>query len=143
MADKTKAIAKILIREGYIIGHSVGYVNSETDNGKETIAGVSMRSWPTWKGWKIIDEAKKKPDFPGSLISNTKLFDLLFDFYTVNFWNPIAGDRISDQKIAESLLDGAVLEGISPAIKREEAIFHLPLTGKMSDELINRLNFLL
>lgn len=143
MADKTKAIAKILIREGYEAGRSVGYVNSVTDRGGETVGGISRKNWPNWEGWKIIDEAKTKPNFPKSLVSNTKLFYLLLDFYDVNFWSKIQGDRITDQKIAETILDGAVLEGISSAVKREEAIFHLPLTGKMSNELINRLNSLL
>ena len=143
MADKTKAIAKILIREGYIIGRSVGYVNRKIDTGKETIAGVSRKWWPNWDGWEIIDAAKNKPNFPDSLISNTRLFDLLFDFYTVNYWNIIQGDKITDQGTAERLLDGTILEGSHPAIEREEATFHLPLTGKMSDELINRLNQLI
>jgi len=133
MADYKKAIAEILKVEG-------GYANDPDDNGGETFKGISRKFWPSWDGWEIIDKAKKLPDFPKSLNRLVFLNDLVILFYKQNFWDKIVGNNIKDQAIAEIIVDSAVNEGIKPAIKRAEGIVGMPLTGKISEELLIKLN---
>lgn len=135
MADPKISIKKILVFEG-------GWVNNPNDNGKETFRGVTRVNWPNWKGWAIIDEAKKHSNFPESLMTNLDLTNMVIDFYTVNYWNKIHGNQINDQQTADSFLDQAVLEGVSAAIKREENSVNIPVTGIISDLLISKLNSL-
>jgi lysozyme family protein len=136
MANFKISIPKVLKYEG-------GYVNDPNDNGGETYKGISRKFWPKWEGWVIIDKYKKsKVNFPKILDSDTKLQDLILTFYKTNFWDKIGGDKINSQSIADLMFDGAVNEGISPVIKRSEANVGLNGTGKVSDELIKRLNSL-
>lgn len=136
MANFKISIPKVLKYEG-------GYVNDPNDNGGETYKGISRKFWPKWEGWVIIDKYKKsKVNFPKVLDSDNKLQDLILTFYKTNFWDKIGGDKINNQSIADLMFDGAINEGISPVIKRSEANVGLNGTGKVSDELIKRLNSL-
>lgn len=136
MANFKISIPKVLKYEG-------GYVNDPTDNGGETYKGISRKFWPKWEGWVIIDKYKKsKVNFPKVLDSDNKLQDLILTFYKTNFWDKIGGDKINNQELTDLMFDGAVNEGISPVIKRSEANVGLSQTGKVSDELITRLNSL-
>lgn len=143
MAEFKEAIPHILASEGYRKGKSIGYVNDKDDRGKETMAGISRHFWPNSKVWTIIDAAKLKPNFPGSLVNSEPLFALILDFYKVNFWDPCHADNIKSQVIAKTIVDTAVLEGIKPAIKRAEEIFGLKETGVITPQLVKLLNLLL
>ena len=103
MANYKEAISKVLKHEG-------GYVNDPDDKGGETYKGISRKNWKVWSGWKIIDNSKSLANFPKCLYVNTLLNEYVVDFYKRNFWEPIGGDSIKDQSIANILMDAAVLE---------------------------------
>jgi len=134
MADYRHAINIVLQTEG-------GYTNDANDAGGETYMGISRKFWPNWSGWVIVDICKKdSKNFPKNLKSNTTLTDLVIGLYKNNFWNNIGGDGISDQTIANLLIDSAVNEGIKPAIKRAQSIVGLNQTGIITPELVSKLN---
>ena len=139
MADYKQAIGKILKSEG-------GYVNDPDDRGGETYTGISRKFWPGWLGWTIIDELKKagkfprKPVTPNEIEIDTQLQYEVRMFYYHQFWIQIGGDKIKNQPIAEMLLDSAVNEGIVPAIRRAQSITGVAITGKITPELITKLN---
>lgn len=135
MANYKEAISKVLKHEG-------GYVNDPADKGGETYKGISRKNWGSWGGWINIDGAKKRSNFPQSLYSNVLLNNMVVDFYQRNFWEPIGGDSIKDQSIANILMDAAVLEGIKPAVKRAQKIVGISQTGIFSEELKIKLNSL-
>ena len=143
MANFDKAIDPVLASEGYIqkYGKS-GYVNDKDDAGGETIAGISRKNWPHEVIWLYVDAAKKRTGFPRALAYDLNVRAMILDFYRRNFWDPIHGDSIKQQVIADLLIDKAVLEGISPAIARSEEIVGLPRTGKVSEALLTKLNLL-
>ena len=85
---------------------------------------------------------QKKPGFPNSLAADLNVRAMILDFYRRRFWNPIQGDKVNNQDIANLLVDKAVLEGISAAVSRAENVVGLPQTGKVSDALITKLNLL-
>ena len=136
MANYKEAISKVLKHEG-------GYVNDLADIGGETYKGISRKNWEVWSGWKIIDNSKSLANFPKCLYVNTLLNEYVVDFYKRNFWEPVGGDNIKDQDIANMLVDAAVLEGIKPAVKRAQRIVGIGQTGVFSEELKIKLNSLL
>lgn len=140
MADSRKSIMKVLPIEGYIFNKKTGYVNDPLDSGGETIGGVSFINWPKWAGWKIVNEAKKLPNFPKNLVGNIQLYKMLIEFYQVNFCDKIGVAKIKDQNIADMLVDSAVNEGIKPAVRRAQMICGISQTGEFSDVLKKKLN---
>ena len=99
MANFSTALSKLLEVEG-------GYANDPVDKGGETIYGISRKNWPQWEGWKYVDRKNY----------NTA-YRYVEDFYKRNFWNPVGGDDILDQALAEKVFDIAVNAGIGTATK--------------------------
>lgn len=143
MAEFIKAIPSILASEGYRKGKSIGHVNDGADRGKETVAGISRYFWPKAKIWAVVDAAKLKPNFPASLANDEPFYQLILDFYKVNFWDVVTADSIKNQEIGKTIVDTAILEGLKPAIKRAEQILHLPQTGVITPQTVKLLNLLL
>ncbi len=135
MANYNEAILKVLNNEG-------GYVNDPADKGGETYKGISRNNWSKWIGWQFIDGAKNNSNFPKCLSAIPQLKKSVIDFYKINFWEPVGGELIADQDIANMLVDAAVLEGIKPAVKRAQKIVGIPQSGAFSEELKSKLNSL-
>lgn len=108
------------------------------DSGGETWSGISRKANPSWSGWKILDQIKNKKN--GQKISTPELEERKQSLYRTNYWNPIWGDEIKNQKVANDLYDTAVNMGPSTSIKLSERQFGMKETGRMSDELLNKLN---
>ena len=108
------------------------------DSGGETWSGISRKANPSWSGWKILDQIKNKKN--GQKISTPELEELKQSLYRNNYWNPICGAEIKNQKVANDLYDTGVNMGPSTSIKLSERQFGMKETGRMSDELLNKLN---
>lgn len=108
------------------------------DSGGETWSGISRKANPSWSGWKILDQIKNKKN--GQKISTPELEERKQSLYRTNYWNPIWGDEIKNQKVANDLYDTGVNMGPSTSIKLSERQFGMKETGCMSDELLNKLN---
>lgn len=103
MADFEQAFQKTLANEGGFV-HS----NLPDDSGGETFAGVARNHHPTWPGWAIIDSRG---------VHDPRLTGLVREFFLANFWNPIHGNDIASQMIAESIYDMAVNSGVGTAAR--------------------------
>lgn len=117
-----------------------GWVNKDGDSGKETYKGISRVANPNWSGWAIVDSYKKKSNFPKNLDSDKKLQELVKDCYKNNYWNPVWGDKIKNQKVANDIYDTAVNMGVAMSIKLSQRQFGFKETGKMNNQLLNKLN---
>lgn len=117
-----------------------GWVNDDADSGKETYKGISRAANPKWAGWAIIDQYKKKGNFPKNLDSDVKLQELVKQCYRNNYWNNVWGDKINHQDVANDLYDTAVNMGVATSIKLVERQFKMKETGKMSKNLLDKLN---
>lgn len=117
-----------------------GWVNDDADSGKETYKGISRVANPKWAGWSIIDQYKKKNNFPKNLDSDVKLQELVKQCYRNNYWNNVWGDKINHQDVANDLYDTAVNMGVATSIKLVERQFKMKETGKMSKNLLDKLN---
>lgn len=134
MANFEKALELVLKNEG-------GYVNDPNDNGGETYKGISRRANPKWSGWKIIDGYKKKyKDFKKKLDSDNELQKCVKSLYRSNYWNPIKGDDLVHQDMAEEMFDAAVNFGITKAIKLAQKTVGFEQSGVMTNILVERLN---
>ena len=135
MANYNLSILKVYRNEGY--GE---YTNDGTDNGGETFTGISRVNFPNWDGWEIVDSLKSKPDFKEQLKHNLVLLSKVNGFYKANFWDKLKLDLMKSQEIADMIMDSAVNKGIFEAVKVAQQIVGLKITGKVDQNLINKLN---
>lgn len=114
MANFQEAIEKTLAHEG-------GYVNDPDDAGGETNFGISKRSFPA-------------EDIKNMTIERAK------EIYRVNYWNPVKGDQIENQQVAESIFDFAVNAGTVPAIVLAQRVVDVEDDGKIGPVTIQEIN---
>lgn len=133
MADFLTAFNRTEKNEGKDIWTKV-----DGDSGGETWSGISRKANPSWSGWKILDQIKNKKN--GQKFSTPELEERKQSLYRTNYWNPIWGDEIKNQKVANDLYDTGVNCGVSMSIRLSERQFGMKETGRMSDELLNKLN---
>lgn len=117
------------------------YTKTPGDSGGETWSGISRVFNPKWLGWKILDTILNKKN--NQVINNPELEELKLDFYRSNYWNPIWGDKISKQEVANDLYDTAVNMGVGTSIKLSERQFKLKETAIMSNTLLDKLNLVI
>lgn len=101
------------------MGHEGGYANDVRDRGGETYRGIARNFHPSWRGWKIIDEAKSdKSNFPEMLRSEkfNLLHEMVESFYKRRYWDVYSGDYIESQLIANELFDTGVNMGTQRAV---------------------------
>ena len=139
MANFDIAFPPILVHEG-------GYVNDPDDPGGETYQGIARKMQPDWLGWTIIDLLKKHGSFPVSLHSSDEkeiLKQLGFEvksFYYSNFWMKIQGDKITNQKVADSIFDFAVNAGIPVSISLAQSVVNAKPDGVIGPKTIDAIN---
>lgn len=94
MADFLPAYEAMIRNEGGYVLHTV-----DGDRGGMTYAGIARNMNPQWPGWAIID-AGGEPNA-----------DMVRAFYRANFWNPIRGDELQGQEVAQAIFDFHVNAG--------------------------------
>jgi len=114
MSDFTKAFQLIIANEG-------GYVNDPNDPGGETKFGISKRSYP-------------KEDIKNLTIERAQ------EIYLHDFWNPILGDQINDQNIANSIFDFAVNAGTHVSEELAQIVVKTPVDGTIGKQTILAIN---
>lgn len=97
-----------------------GYVDDPKDRGGETYAGISRKFHPKWAGWQIVD--CNKPLKKGEKINDSNLNSLVKQFYYTNFWQPIQGDFIEHQNVANFVYDWHVNSGKTGIVMVQKAM---------------------
>jgi lysozyme family protein len=133
MATFTLSLQKTLLHEG-------GYANDPNDTGGETYKGISCNAHPNWQGWTQIDICKHECNFPKNLDQNTKLQQLVEQFYHTNFWQPLNATQIENQAIADSIFDFAVNAGIKTSVRTAQEIIGSKADGILGQKTIEKLN---
>lgn len=119
-------------------GWEGGYSNVASDTGGETYKGISRKWHPKWEGWKVVD--KNKPLKRNQIIKDSALDAMVEKFYKKEFWDVISGDSIEDQYSANTLYDFGVNAGHGKSINNIQKVLGLPVTGKISKQLIEAIN---
>lgn len=91
MADFLPAFEAMILSEGGYVLHKV-----QGDRGGLTYAGIARNMNPQWTGWAAIDRG----EIPRS--------ELVRVFYREGWWEPLRGDDIANQDVAESIFNFAV-----------------------------------
>lgn len=131
MADFKQAFLQTMKFEG-------GWNLVKGDRGGETYKGIARNFFQNWAGWKIIDT--HKPLKNNAIINDLMLDNLVLQFYKTEFWDIVGGDSIEDQPTAKTLFDFGVNAGHGQSIKNLQITLKIPITGKISNELINAVN---
>ena len=122
MADFLPAFENMIKNEGGYVLHDV-----PGDRGGQTYAGIARNMQSGWPGWGHID---RKEPVPAQLVR---------DFYKQNFWNPIKGDEITNQVIAQTIFDFHVNAG-GVAIKLAQLVVGSTPDGAMGSKTVAALN---
>lgn len=133
-------MAKFNLAFSKMLSHEGGYVNDPDDLGGETYKGIARNSHGSWIGWYQIDQSKSKPNFPKSLEANTKLQNLVEQFYLDTFWQPLKADQIQNQTSAASVFDFAVNSGISNSVRLVQSIVGTQIDGVIGDKTLIKIN---
>lgn len=126
MADFVPAFERMIQNEG-----GFKLVNIQADRGGQTYAGIARNYHPKWPGWGYIDS--------GDLL-NPALSDLVEDFYRTQFWDKLAGDRITSQIVAESIFDFGVNAGPATAAKLAQIVAGTLPDGSIGPVTLEKLN---
>mgnify|MGYP002515624115 CR=1 FL=1 len=128
---------KVILAEG-------GYVNDKDDNGGETYLGISRKFNPNWKGWKIIDQVKKKyksnKDITNALKKNKEVIKYAKELYKEKYWDVMELDDIKMSGVQHQMFDTAVNMGVTNAIRILQNVVKQKQTGVWSKELKNAIN---
>jgi lysozyme family protein len=108
MAEFLPAFEKMIIAEG-------GYRLTEVklDHGGRTFAGISSRYHADWPGWEYV----KAGNFADPVLTA-----LVREFYADEFWEPVHGEELIEQPVAESIFDFAVNAGVRTAVKLAQIV---------------------
>lgn len=129
MAEFRSAIDKVLKHEG-------GYSNRKSDRGGITYMGITEKNFPHWEGWPIV---KSRILRQGQIINNAELTGMVRHFYYKNFWQPMKGDYIEDQRVAEFILDWYVNSGVY-ALKLAQKAMGLLDDGIVGNKTVAAIN---
>ena len=124
-----RCLSRLLDQEG-------GYVNDPSDSGGETYKGISRKWFPKWAGWGIIDTYTDKEEISGDWEVN----DLVAQFYSKHFWNPLRLDEVHDELIAEMLFSTAVNLGKKVAIRKMQRVLGVTPDGIIGPKTLLALN---
>lgn len=136
MADVNEIYPHVLQFEG-------GYANVKGDRGGETYIGIARNSNPDWAGWAIIDA--NKPLKHNAIIQQPELMKLHRDFLIKRFWEPMHGNEIQSQRIANFIFDmfwGSGYKGLQQANAVVNSLSgkQIPKYNMLTVAEINKLN---
>lgn len=121
MADFERAFARLMEEEG------IQLTNDPVDRGGQTYAGISRRFHPHWPGWSFVDRGEVPPTV------------VVRGFYRDNFWQPMRGEDILHQRVAEVLFSQFANMGDN-GIKLMQTCVGVIADGKVGSKTIGAIN---
>lgn len=105
MADFTQAYDLVMDFEG-------SYSNDKSDRGGETYCGIARNFFPSWPGWKILDQEKRIANgsiakMKKALAANPQMTALVKAWYREEWWDRLGLGGL-DQKLANEIFEQSV-----------------------------------
>ena len=149
MADFQAAFLRTMAYEGI-------YSHDPDDAGGETYKGIARYFNPSWHGWKMIDDLRRKSpaDFPAILESVESLQYDVREFYKSRYWDVFRlSEMWNGEGLVNDLFDCAVNLGVTRAcsflqrglnlLNRNGALYpDLVQDGKFGDKTFKALHAL-
>lgn len=104
-------------------------------SGYHTNKGIT---WKTLESWKVRLGIMDPPSLIKTFYSMPD--DVWEKIYKWGYWDPIQGDRITSQALADTLVDWAWGAGPGRAIQKLQQFLKLPQTNKMNEATLQALN---
>lgn len=123
MAEFLPAFERMILNEGGYKLHTVA-----GDRGGMTYAGIARKRWPDWAGWSVIDHGDR-PDA-----------ESVRRFYRAYFWQPVQGDGIVSQRIAQTLFDFGVNAGTKTAVVLAQSVLGVTPDGVVGPKTLTAIN---
>lgn len=117
-----------------LIKHEGGYVNDPDDSGGPTKWGVTLATWIANGHDKNGDGVIDKEDV--KLLTKEDAYGIAKRLY----WNPIGGDHINNQSIAEFIFDWGYNSGTKTAIKQVQGLLSLTQDGIVGPKTLGAIN---
>lgn len=106
-----------------------GYSNHPNDNGGCTMKGVTIKTYRNFFGSsKTCSDLKK--------ITDNEWLEIFKDGY----WNPMLGDEIKNQSIANIIIDWGWMSGVKTVSKKIQKLIGLKDDGIFGPQTINAIN---
>lgn len=102
-----------------------GYDNDPDDRGGETYAGIARKFFPSWQGWKLIDQIKKTNKTRSAINQAAKADRLLRDYVRAWYkttWFDALGLGELPQPLANEIFEQSVNLGKSGSGKKVQII---------------------
>ena len=112
-----------------MIAHEGGYCNHPLDNGGPTKYGITI---------KTLTIHRFRPCTPLDVQNLAE--DEARAIYKKSYWDPLFGEQIRSQPMANMLFDQAVNRGVKGALKTLQVILHQKVDCIMGPETMNALN---
>lgn len=122
MADFVPAYEIMIRNEGGYVLHNV-----PGDRGGMTYAGIARNKNPHWEGWAAIDRG------------DTPITEDVRRWYKINFWDPIRGDALAHQTVAQTIFDFHVNAG-RPARILAQIVIDVTPDGVFGPKTVAALN---
>ena len=127
MAEFIPAFERAILAEG---GYQLHQVTGDT--GGLTYAGIARAKNPDWPGWAWVDRGETPPS------------QLVRDYYRTGWWEPILGDQIRDQSVAETVYSFATNSSArgrpAVAVRLVQIVVGATPDGSMGPRTIEALN---
>lgn len=123
MADFAEHIDALIEKEG---GYKL--VDHPADNGGRTYAGISENWNRGWPGWLDINRGQ----WPQACQVQSH--------YRVNYWQPIQGDKLESDLVAEAMLSCSVLSSPSNAVRLAQRVCNVTVDGIMGPKTLDAVN---
>lgn len=133
MVDFSLAFQLMIANEG-------GYGNDPDDPGGETYKGIARKMHSKWNGWTTVDLLKRQSGFPANLDKDAELQQDVSNFYRTVFWDPLKGDQMNNQEVANSIFDFAVNAGLSTSASLAQMVIGAKADGVIGPQTIASLN---
>lgn len=119
MADFEKAYKLAADFEG-------SYSNDKNDRGGETYCGIARNFFPSWPGWKILDQEKRIANgsvakMKKALAANAEIATLVRDWYRKEWWDRLGLGSL-EQSLASELFEQSINLGKSGCGKKVQQV---------------------
>jgi hypothetical protein len=140
--------------EGYYVSEAFWRARGDNRSG-ETYLGIDRKANPNWQGWPVIDAYKANFQSPAWWNSNASYnfrfpahlgLEAMKDAkFKADYWDPIKGDQIKNQELANLIFDIHIMSGNFGVMQIQRSINRLldePLAvdGKIGTKTLEKIN---
>ena len=105
MAAFDPAYQKLKVYEG-------GWANHPQDKGGETYRGIARKAWPSWSGWKRVDQIKNNrvvsATIKKQIDDDAELKAAVRQFFKTEYWDKYGFGLIESQSLAHITWDWSI-----------------------------------